>query len=75
MEYKNDAKYTLSDYANMCLKTAILERKYLDKTFGELVESKENMTHEEAVKDIYEPATKLNEDVNKELELDGDWYG
>lgn len=32
------------------------------------------MTHEEAVNDIYEPATKLNEDVNKELELDGDWY-
>lgn len=30
------------------------------------------MTHEEAVKDIYEPATKINEDVNKELELDGD---
>lgn len=41
MEYKNDAKYTLSDYADMCLKTAIFERKYPDKTFGELVESKE----------------------------------
>lgn len=41
MGYKNGAKYTLSDYADMCLKTAILERKYLDKTFGELVESKE----------------------------------
>ena len=27
MGYKNGAKYTLSDYADMCLKTAIFERK------------------------------------------------
>ncbi len=53
----------------------LLERERPNKTFEELVKSKmkrKNMTRDEAVKDIYETATKTNEDVNKELGLGGD---
>ena len=44
-------------------------------TFEELIESKmkrKGMTREEAIEDIYKTATKTNEDINKELGLDGD---
>lgn len=55
-------------------------RKKLDierpnKTFEELVTSKmdrKGMTREEAIQDIYETATKTNEDVNRELGIGGD---
>lgn len=55
-------------------------RKMLDelrpnKTFEELVESKmkrKGMTREEAIRDIYETATKTNADVNKELGIGGE---
>lgn len=55
-------------------------RKQLDterpnKTFEELIQSKMNrkgMSREEAIQDIYKTATKTNENVNKELGLEGD---
>ena len=55
-------------------------RKMLDKlrpnkTFEELIESKmkrKGMTREEAIRDIYETATKTNADVNKELGIGGE---
>lgn len=55
-------------------------RKKLDelkpnKTFEELVKSKmerKGMTREEAIKDVYDTATKTNADVNKELGLGGE---
>lgn len=52
-----------------------LETERPNKTFDELVESKmkrKNMTREEAVKDVYETATKTNESVNRELGLGGE---
>lgn len=53
----------------------MLEREHPNKTFDELVESKmkrKGMTREEAIQDIYDTSDKTNENVNKELGLDGD---
>lgn len=53
----------------------MLEEKRPNKTFEELVKSKmerKNITREEAVLDIYETATKTNENVNKALGLGGE---
>lgn len=52
-----------------------LDKEHPNKTFEELVESKmkrKGMTREEAIRDIYETATKTNADVNKELGLGGE---
>lgn len=52
-----------------------LDKEHPNKTFEELIKSKmkrKGMTREEAIKDIYDTATKTNEDINKELGLDGD---
>lgn len=49
-----------------------LERKHPNKTFDEMVTEKmrrKNMTREQALEDIYETATKTNEEVNKKLGL------
>ena len=55
-------------------------RKFLDEhypilSFEELLEHKmkdKGLTREEALKDIFETASKTNEEVNKELGLDGE---
>lgn len=52
-----------------------LDKEHPNKTFEELIESKmkrKGMTREEAIRDIYDTATKTNKDINKELGLDGD---
>ena len=52
-----------------------LDKERPNKTFEELVESKmqrKGMTREEAIKDVYETATKTNEAVNRELGLGGE---
>lgn len=54
------------------------KRRQLDidspnKTFDELIESKmkrKNMSREEAIKDIYNTATKTNKTVNKQFGLE-----
>lgn len=53
----------------------LLDRERPNKTFEELVQSKmkrKGMTREEAIRDVYDTATKTNVDVNKELGLGGD---
>lgn len=53
----------------------LLDKEHPNKTFEELIESKmkrKGMTREEAIKDIYDTATKTNTDINKELGLGGD---
>lgn len=52
-----------------------LDKEHPNKSFEELVESKmkrKGMTREEAIKDVFETATKTNADVNKELGLGGE---
>ena len=52
-----------------------LEKEHPNKTFEELIEDKmkrKGMTREEAIQDIYDTSTKTNENVNKELGLEGD---
>lgn len=52
-----------------------LDKERPEKTFEELVESKmkrKGMTREEAIEDIYKTATKTNENVNKELGIEGE---
>lgn len=52
-----------------------LDQERPNKTFEELVESKmkrKNMTREEAIRDVYDTATKTNEAVNRELGLGGE---
>lgn len=52
-----------------------LDKELPNKTFEELVQSKmkrKGMTREEAIRDVYDTATKTNVDVNKELGLGGD---
>lgn len=52
-----------------------LDAEHPNKTFEELIESKmkrKGMTREEAIRDIYDTATKTNKDINRDLGLDGD---
>lgn len=52
-----------------------LEKERPNKTFEELISSKmkrKGMTREEAIRDIYNTATKTNANVNRELGLGGD---
>lgn len=54
---------------------ALLDKERPNKTFEELVRSKmqrKGMTREEAIRDVYNTATKTNVDVNKEFGLGGD---
>lgn len=52
-----------------------LEKERPNKTFEELISSKmkrKGMTRDEAIRDIYDTATKTNANVNRELGLGGD---
>lgn len=52
-----------------------LDKEHPNKTFEELIESKmkrKGMTREEAIRDIYDTATKTNTNINKELGLGDD---
>ena len=67
-EYRRQARELMADTAAR----EELERKYPNKTFDEMVTEKmrrKNMTREQALEDIYETATKTNEEVNKKLGL------
>ena len=53
----------------------LLEKERPNKTFEELLSSKmkrKGMTRDEAIRDIYDTATKTNANVNRELGLGGD---
>lgn len=66
--YRQYARMRMSD-----VKTAqLLEKKKPTKTFDELVKDKmerKGLTKDEAIRDIWETATKTNPDVNKEFGL------
>lgn len=68
---RTEARELMADEATR----KVLDETKPNKTFEELVESKmkrKNMTREEAIRDVYNTATKTNEDINRELGIGGE---
>lgn len=72
---RNQCRTLARDFMADQEKRKLLDEKFPNKTFEELVEDKmqrKNMSYEQAMQDILDTATKTNKEINKKLGLEDD---